>query len=120
MISMQMSIHSLQMYTVGPAISFLTSFWLLPQKLQRNVSSPLLITAWSPHQDVTWTLLLIATLNGIANGTKVAIYLMAASNRSKGITRAPENHKQVGRCAQALRPPRRNLVGLNRQTPDRL
>ena len=26
--------HSSQMYTVGPAINFLTSFWLLPQKEQ--------------------------------------------------------------------------------------
>jgi hypothetical protein len=52
---------------VGPAISFLTSFWLLPQKLQRKVSSPLLITAWSPHQDGMWALFLVATLNGIAN-----------------------------------------------------
>lgn len=28
----QTSIHSLQMYTAGPAISFLTSEWLFPQK----------------------------------------------------------------------------------------
>jgi len=26
------SMHSLQMYTAGPAMSFLTSEWLLPQK----------------------------------------------------------------------------------------
>src|SRR5215217_4229404 len=39
MISLQMSMHSLQMYTVGPAISFFTSFCDLPQKEQRNVSS---------------------------------------------------------------------------------
>ena len=26
------SMHSLQMYTPGPAISFFTSEWLLPQK----------------------------------------------------------------------------------------
>jgi len=32
--SMQSSTHSSQMNTVGPAISFLTSCWLLPQKLQ--------------------------------------------------------------------------------------
>jgi len=65
-------------------------------------------------------LLLIATLNGIANETKVAIYRMAALNRSKGITRAPQNHKQVGRCAQALEAGGGNLGGLNRQTPGRL
>src|SRR5215471_624226 len=46
-------------------------------------------------------LLLIATLNGIANETKVAIYRMAALNRSKGIKRARQIHKQVGGCAQA-------------------
>src|SRR6185295_18916169 len=38
-ISLQISMHSLQMYTVGPAISFLTSFCDLPQNEQRNVSS---------------------------------------------------------------------------------
>src|SRR5262245_22474043 len=48
-----------------------------------------------------WALLLTATLNGIANGTKVAIYRMAALNRSKGSARAPQNHKQVDRPAQA-------------------
>jgi hypothetical protein len=68
-----------------------------------------------------WALLLIATLNGIANETKVAIYRMAASNRSKGITRAPQNHKQVGRSAQAPKGGGGgNLGGLNRQTPGRL
>src|SRR5687768_2162118 len=39
MISLQMSMHSLQMYTVGPAMSFFTSFCDLPQKEQRRVSS---------------------------------------------------------------------------------
>src|ERR1700723_3990427 len=34
MISMQSSTHSSQINTVGPAISFLTSCWLLPQKEQ--------------------------------------------------------------------------------------
>src|SRR5262245_39733243 len=38
-ISLQISMHSLQMYTEGPAMSFLTSLWVLPQKLQRNLSS---------------------------------------------------------------------------------
>src|SRR5258706_7874055 len=37
MISMQSSTHSSQMKTVGPAISFLTSCWLLPQKEQYSV-----------------------------------------------------------------------------------
>src|SRR5258708_16524097 len=38
MMSRQMSTHSSQMYTVGPAISFLTSRWDLLQKLQRKTS----------------------------------------------------------------------------------
>src|SRR3990170_3849429 len=32
MISLQRSMHSSQMYTPGPAMSFLTCFWLFPQK----------------------------------------------------------------------------------------
>ena len=31
MISLHRSMHSSQMYTPGPAISFLTCFWLFPQ-----------------------------------------------------------------------------------------
>src|SRR5215467_15211150 len=34
MMSLQRSMHSSQMNTEGPAISFLTSCWLLPQKEQ--------------------------------------------------------------------------------------
>src|SRR5437868_11485549 len=37
MMSMHNSTHSSQMNTVGPAISFLTSCWLLPQKEQYSV-----------------------------------------------------------------------------------
>src|SRR5260370_37955234 len=37
MMSMQSSTHSSQMNTVGPAISFLTSCWLLPQNEQYSV-----------------------------------------------------------------------------------
>src|SRR5687767_520963 len=40
MMSRQMSTHSSQMNTVGPAISFLTSRWLLLQKLHLSASSP--------------------------------------------------------------------------------
>src|SRR3979411_883706 len=42
MISLQRSMHSSQMYTPGPAISFLTCFWLFPQKehLSRSPVSP--------------------------------------------------------------------------------
>src|SRR6266571_7976161 len=40
MISLQRSMHSSQMYTPGPAISFLTWRWLFPQKLQRSCSLP--------------------------------------------------------------------------------
>src|SRR5437660_7904216 len=38
MMSRQISTHSSQMYTVGPAMSFLTSRWLLLQKEQRRTS----------------------------------------------------------------------------------
>src|SRR5436190_10468998 len=38
MISLHRSMHSSQMYTPGPAISFLTCRWDLPQKLQRSCS----------------------------------------------------------------------------------
>src|SRR3954447_15021562 len=38
MISLQRSMHSSQMYTPGPAISFLTCRCDLPQKLQRSCS----------------------------------------------------------------------------------
>src|SRR5688572_3308663 len=34
MMSLHRPMHSSQMYTVGPAISFFTSFWDLPQKEQ--------------------------------------------------------------------------------------
>src|ERR1700730_8214376 len=38
MISWQRSMHSSQMYTPGPAISFLTCRWDLPQKLHSSCS----------------------------------------------------------------------------------
>ena len=38
MMSLQTSTHSSQMKTVGPAMSFRTSFWSLLQKEQRSVS----------------------------------------------------------------------------------
>src|SRR5829696_5533933 len=41
MISLQISMHSLQTYTPGPAISFLTSFCDLPQNEQQRSSSGL-------------------------------------------------------------------------------
>src|ERR1700751_2810541 len=54
MMSMQSSTHSSQMNTVGPAMSFRTSCWLLPQKEQYSVflESPpldLVIAAPSLH-----------------------------------------------------------------------
>src|SRR3954447_18351203 len=45
MISLQRSMHSSQMYTPGPAISFFTCRWLFPQKLQRSCSFPSLALA---------------------------------------------------------------------------
>src|SRR6266542_537940 len=56
MISMQSSTHSSQINTVGPAISFLTSCWLLPQKEQYSVffeSLPLDLVIATPSQDFT-------------------------------------------------------------------
>src|SRR5580765_1291385 len=46
MISLQRSMHSSQMYTPGPAMSFLTCFWLFPQKehLSRSPPSPMRAT----------------------------------------------------------------------------
>ncbi len=38
MISLQRSMHSSQIYTPGPAISFFTCLWDLPQKLHSNCS----------------------------------------------------------------------------------
>src|SRR5262245_32174304 len=38
MMSLQSSMHSSQMYTVGPAMSLRTSFWLLPQN--EHLSEP--------------------------------------------------------------------------------
>src|SRR5690606_11395329 len=42
MISLHRSMHSSQMYTPGPAMSFLTCFWLFPQNehLSRSAPSP--------------------------------------------------------------------------------
>jgi hypothetical protein len=40
MMSVQRSIHSSQIKTEGPAINFLTSCWLLPQKEQYKTLSP--------------------------------------------------------------------------------
>src|ERR1700716_836682 len=40
MMSLQSSMHSSQMNTDGPAMSFLTSCWLLPQKEQYSSFSP--------------------------------------------------------------------------------
>src|SRR4051794_18490015 len=46
MISLQRSMHSSQMYTPGPAMSFLTCFWLLPQNehFSRSPPSPMRAT----------------------------------------------------------------------------
>src|SRR5262249_39244861 len=49
MMSLQTSTHSSQMKTVGPAISFRTSFWSLLQKEHRRTSvSPAFFTIYSP------------------------------------------------------------------------
>src|SRR5262245_32595605 len=50
MISLHKSMHSSHMYTPGPAMSFLTCFWLLPQNehLSRSAPSPMRATAVLP------------------------------------------------------------------------
>src|SRR5215469_7990229 len=40
MISLQRSMHSSQIYTPGPAMSFLTCFWLFPQNEHFSKSPP--------------------------------------------------------------------------------
>src|SRR6202044_1140487 len=46
MISLQRSMHSSQMYTPGPAMSFFTCFWLFPQNehFSRSPPSPMRAT----------------------------------------------------------------------------
>src|SRR5947208_14314880 len=60
MISLQRSMHSSQMYTPGPAISFLTCFCDFPQKehLRRSPPSPNFATRLSPltHARDLWHL----------------------------------------------------------------
>src|ERR1700712_1284996 len=48
MISLHRSMHSSQMYTPGPAINFLTCFWLFPQKEHFSRSPPSPIRAMRP------------------------------------------------------------------------
>lgn len=48
MISLHRSMHSSQMYTPGPAMSFLTCFWLFPQNEHFNRSPP------SPMRAISW------------------------------------------------------------------
>src|SRR4051812_6041761 len=50
MISLHRSMHSSQMYTPGPAMSFLTCFWLFPQKehFSRSPPSPMRATGGHP------------------------------------------------------------------------
>src|SRR3954470_15299289 len=57
MISLQRSMHSSQMYTPGPAISFLTCFWLFPQNehFSRSPPSPMRATGATPHDSGRWT-----------------------------------------------------------------
>src|ERR1700693_767781 len=52
MISLQRSMHSSQMYTPGPAINFLTCFWLFPQNehFSRSPPSPNFATTSTPSQ----------------------------------------------------------------------
>src|SRR3954463_15655968 len=81
MISLQRSMHSSQMYTPGPAMSFLTCFWLLPQNehLSRSPPSPMRATvcfpfAWeTPRSSDSWCCLMSdGTLPGPPFGPPLA------------------------------------------------
>src|SRR5690606_37069306 len=48
MISLQRSMHSSQIYTPGPAMSFFTCFWLLPQNEHFSRSPPSPMRATQP------------------------------------------------------------------------
>src|SRR3954469_5961799 len=52
MMSLHSSMHSSQMNTEGPAISFRTSCWLLPQKEQYNSFSPVDFSVIAPSYEV--------------------------------------------------------------------
>src|ERR1700741_3720055 len=56
MISLQRSMHSSQMYTPGPAMSFLTCFWDFPQNehFSRSPPSPNFATRCSQLQEPIW------------------------------------------------------------------
>src|SRR2546430_6666594 len=53
MISLHRSMHSSQMYTPGPAMSFFTCFWLFPQKehFSRSPPSPNFATGPPPRPE---------------------------------------------------------------------
>src|SRR5438874_5729982 len=52
--SLQSSMHSSQMNTDGPAMSFLTSCWLLPQKEQYRSLSPDALSAIHLPLETPW------------------------------------------------------------------
>ena len=54
MISLHRSMHSSQMYTPGPAISFLTCFWLFPQNEHFSRSAPSPMRATDPVPFPPW------------------------------------------------------------------
>src|SRR4051794_15047636 len=78
MISLQRSMHSSQMYTPGPAISFLTCFWLFPQKEHLSRSPPSPMRAMSADPSPIWR----ARTTRPSDGTR--------STRPRGSIRAPE------------------------------
>src|SRR3954454_1334058 len=56
MISLHRSMHSSQMYTPGPAMSFFTCFWLFPQNehFSRSPPSPIRATGGHPPVRPAW------------------------------------------------------------------
>src|SRR4029453_6709020 len=76
MISLQRSIHSSQMKTPGPAISFLTCRWLFPQKLQRSCSFPSLALATrSPSTPNSRRALVLARISAADHLVDYAVFL---------------------------------------------
>jgi len=84
--SLQRSMHSSQMNTDGPAISFLTSCWLLPQKEQYKV--------FSPDEPFFSAMSDLPQLTGVNNDTKAATQSQGTPMRPPGSRR-----KHQGRLA---------------------
>src|SRR5215212_11410344 len=85
MISMQSSTHSSQMNTVGPAISFRTSCWLLPQNEQYSVFLESLVPT---------LLILVSVRRSVPSSIALFRHVPARSqNRAKSVPKKPLHSK---------------------------